>query len=200
MICSKCGTKSPDNVGYCTKCGEHFAKPRNNPRKTDPALSRKYKLIAAGVAAVILVIAIALVFAFSGNQAEKAAKGFYKAVAAMDVDKAVGLLPPAMVSYGKDSLDLADSDFHIVENKAMSTGEVEELDAVYGIRYGTREGYIDEATVIYAEVSYHGRSLSEELLPIVMVQIGGDWYLEPLSTSEKWESLGLSYDFSALIP
>ena len=50
MICSKCGTKSPDNVGYCTKCGEHFAKPRNNPRKADPTVSRKYKLIAAAVA------------------------------------------------------------------------------------------------------------------------------------------------------
>lgn len=200
MICSKCGTKSPDNVGYCTKCGEKFAKPRINPRKTDPALGRKKKLIVAGIAAVVLAIAIILVFSLSGNEAEKAANQLYKAIASMNVDKAVDVLPPAMVSYGKDTLDLADSDFRIVKNVDMSADEVEELDAVYGIRYGTAEGYIDAATVIYAEASYHGRNLSEELLPVVMVQIGGDWYLEPISTAEKWESIGIAYDFSALIP
>ena len=200
MICSKCGTKSPDNVGYCTKCGERFAKPRNNPRRADPMASRKNKLIAAAVAAVILLVAIVLVFALSGKPEEKAAKKLYKAIVAMDVDSAVDILPPAMVSYGKDSLDLADSSFRIVEKESMNASEIEELDNVYGIRYGTKEGYIDEAVVLYAEISYHGRNFSEEPLPLVMVQIGGNWYLEPLSTSEKWENLGISYDFFALIP
>ena len=163
-------------------------------------MSRRNKLIAAAVAAVLLVVAIVLVFAFSGNEAEKAAKKFYKAIVAMDVEKAVDVLPPAMVSYGKDSLDLADSTFRIVSSEAMSEAEVEELDATYGVRYGTEEGYIEAATVLYAETSYHGRSLAEEPLPIVMVQIDNDWYLEPLRTSEKWESMGIAYDFSSLIP
>lgn len=200
MICSKCGTKSPDNAGFCTKCGEHFAKPRNNPRKTDPMVSKKYKIITASAAAVVLLVAIALVFAFSGNEAEKAAANLYKAIAKMDVDAAVQVLPPAMVSYAEDSLDFADSEFDIVKNEPMSEKEIEEIDAVYGIRYGTKEGYIADATVIYAEASYHGKPLSQELIPLVMVEIDGDWYLEPLSTSERWERLGFSYDFANLIP
>ena len=200
MICSKCGTKSPDNAGFCTKCGEHFAKPRNNPRKADPMVSRKYKMMAAGVAAVILVIAIVLVFAFSGNETEKAAKGLYKAIAAMNVEKAASYLPPAMVSYIEDSLDFADSDFDIVKNEAMSKDAVEELDAVYGIRYGTKANYIDDGVILYADIRYHGQSVSQEALPFVMVEIDGDWYLEPLSTSEKWENMGISFDITKLIP
>lgn len=200
MICSKCGTKSPDHAGYCTNCGERFAKPRNDPGKADPALTKKQKLIAAAAAAVVLVIAIILVFAFSGNEAEKAAKGAYEAVADMDIEAAIGILPPAMVSYITESLDFADSDFRVTGSEELSKERVEEIDAVYGIQYGTKEGYIEAATVVYAEISYHGESLSKEAIPLVMVEIGGDWYLEPLSTAEELEKADFAYDISGFLP
>ncbi len=200
MNCSKCGAKNSDGAGFCTACGERFVKPRNNPGKVDPALTKKQKLIAAAAAAVILITAIILVFAFSGNEAEKAAKKTYEAVADMDMEAAVGMLPPAMVSYMKESLDFADSEFRITESEELSAERVEEIDAVYGIQYGTEEGYIEAATVVYAQLSYHGETLAPEGLPLVMVEIDGGWYLEPLSTAEALEEAGFAYDLTGLLP
>ncbi len=194
MICSKCGGKNQDNAVFCTTCGERFARPQNDPRRKDPALGRKRKLIIAIGAAVLIIIAMIVAFTTGGNEAEQAAKAAYKSVIKLDVAGMTEALPPAVSDYLSESLDLEDSKFRVTETRSMTDEEIDEIDALYGMRYGTRAGYIDDGSVVYAIISYHGKSLSKNSIPLYMVKIDGEWYLEPHSTAEALEKAGISLE------
>lgn len=198
MNCPKCGAKNQDTASFCTLCGERFAKPRNNPRRADPVRLKKRRLLLLGVGVVLLILVLLLVYAFSGDPAEQTAKELYDAVVEMDLEAVLKTLPPAVVSELTDSLDLADSEFRVTGREDLSESRVEELDAVYGMRYGTKEGYIESAAAVYVEASYHGTSLADTTLTLIMVEVGGEWYLEPLSTAEELEKAGFAYDLSGL--
>lgn len=200
MYCSKCGTKNPDGAGFCANCGEVFVKPKNKPDAPDPAIKRKRLMYAAIAGGAVMLLAIVLVLIFSGNGAKKAVKGLYRDVVDLDLNGVAELLPPAAMDYLEDSLDFAHSEFEIVETVELSEERVEGIDTLYGIEFGTEEGYVEAATVVYVKVNYHGEELSRDPIPLVMIQIDGDWYLDILTTSEELDEADFIYDFSKMIP
>lgn len=195
MVCSRCGAKLGRKARRCTACGEVLARPNNHPGAPDPALKRK-RLLLVGAAIAAVVVTVLLIFSFSSrNRAEKAAKALYSAVTDLDMNRVGDCLPPAVIQDMEESLDLKDSKMKIRSAEELSREEVEDIDALYGIAYGTEEGYVEAASVVYAEITYHGELLSEEAVPLTMIQIGGDWYVEVFRTAEALEEIGLSVDF-----
>lgn len=200
MICSNCGAKNQDNAKHCTNCGEAFAKPNNLPGAPDPAKKRKLQLILAAAGGGVLLLIVVLLLLLSGNGAKKTAKSLYGSVVEMDMNAIVELLPPAVTDYYTESLDFAHSEFEITDTRDLSRERVEEIDALYGIEFGTPEGYIEEATVVYVRVVYHGTALSGDDIPLVMISVDGDWYLDPLTTAEELDGADFAYDFSSILP
>lgn len=200
MICGKCGTKSADSAKFCTNCGETFAKPNNQPGAPDPMKKRKMRIYATIAVAAVLLIAVVIVLIFSGNKAERAAENLYDSVVEMDLNALLEGLPPAVRSYMADSMDLADSTFEVVDSQELSQERINEIDAIYGMRYDTPDGYVEEAVVVYVRATYHNEAISRDPIPLIMVQVDGDWYLDPVTTSEEIEEADFTYDFSALLP
>lgn len=199
MYCSKCGTKNTDVASLCTNCGEVFVKPKNKPDAPDPAIKRKRLMYAAVLGGAVLLTAIILVLVIGGNGAKKTVKRLYKDVVTMDVNGAAEALPPAVMDYLKDSLDLTHSELEIVDVTELSEDRAEEIDTLYGIEFGTEEGYVEEAAVVYVRLSYHGEDVSRDEIPLVMIQIDGKWYLDILSTSEELDEADFFYDFSNVL-
>ena len=200
MICSKCGTKSADQAKFCTNCGETFAKPNNQPGAPDPMKKKKLRLYAAVAVAAVLLVAVIAVLIFSGNKAERAAEDMYDSLVEMDFNALVEALPPAVRSYMNDSLDFADSTFEVVDSQELSQERVDEIDAIYGMLYDTPDGYVEEAVVVYVHATYHKESISRDAIPLTMICVDGDWYLDPVTTEEELEEADFTYDFSTFLP
>ena len=200
MICGKCGTKSADSAKFCTNCGETFAKPINQPGVPDPMKKRKLRMYAALAIGAVLLLAVLAVLIFSGNKAERAAENMYDSLVEMDLNALVEVLPPAVRSYMADSLDFADSTFEVVESKELSQERVDEIDAIYGMLYDTPDGYVEEAVVVYVRVTYHKESISRDDIPLIMICVDGDWYLDIVSTEEEIEEADFTFDFSTILP
>lgn len=200
MICSKCGTKSADEAKFCTNCGEVFAKPNNRPGAPDPAKKKKRNILVLAAVAAVLIVAIVAVLLFSGNKAERAAEDMYDSLVEMDLNALVEVLPPAVRSYMTDSMDLADSTFEVVDSKELSAERVEEIDTLYGMLYDTAEGYVEEAVVVYVRITYHNESISRDEIPLTMILVDGDWYLDVVTTKEEIDEADFTYDFSAVLP
>lgn len=200
MICSKCGSKSADAAKFCTNCGETFAKPNNLPGAPDPVKKKKMRLYAIIGVSAVLLLAVLAVLIFGGNKAERAAESMYDSIVEMDLNGLIEVLPPAVRSYMSDSLDLADSTFEVVASEALSQERVDEIDAIYGMLYDTPDGYIEEAVVVYVRVTYHKESISRDNIPLVMVCVNGDWYLDIVTTSEEIEEADFTYDFPKVLP
>lgn len=200
MICGKCGTKSADEAKFCTNCGEVFAKPNNQPGAPDPAKKKKLRIYAAVAVAAVLLVAVIMVLIFSGNGAERAAENMYDSLVEMDINSLMEALPPAVRSYMSDSMDLADSTFEVVDSKELPQERVDEIDAIYGMLYDTPDGYVEEAMVVYVRVTYHKESLSRDDIPLTMIYVEGDWYLDPVTTEEEIDEADFTYDFSTFLP
>ena len=200
MICSKCGTKSADQAKFCTNCGEVFAKPNNQPGAPDPVKKKRKNLLIMAVAAGVLVLAALIVLLFSGNKAERACEEMYDSLVEMDLNALMDSLPPAVRSYMADSMDLEDSTFEIVDSRELSSERVDEIDTIYGMLYDTPVGYVEEAVVVYVRATYHNESISRDEIPLTMIKVGGDWYLDIVTTQEEIEEADFTYDFSSVLP
>lgn len=200
MICGKCGTKSADEAKFCTNCGEVFAKPNNRPGAPDPMKKKKMRIYLVAAVAAILLLAVVIVMIFSGNGAERAAEDMYDSAVEMDINSLIEALPPAVRSYMTDSLDLVDSTFEVVDSEELSQERVNEIDAIYGMLYDTPDGYVEEAVVVYVRITYHNESLSRDNIPLTMICVDGDWYLDPVTTEEEIDEADFTYDFSTFLP
>lgn len=200
MICGKCGTKSADEAKFCTNCGEVFAKPNNRPGAPDPMKKKKMRIYLVAAVAAILLLAVVIVMIFSGNGAERAAEDMYDSAVEMDINSLIEALPPAVRGYMTDSLDLADSTFEVVNSEELSQERVNEIDAIYGMLYDTPDGYVEEAVVVYVRITYHNESLSRDNIPLTMICVDGDWYLDPVTTEEEIDEADFTYDFSKFLP
>ena len=64
----------------------------------------------------------------------------------------------------------------------------------------TPDGYVEEAMVVYVRVTYHKESLSRDDIPLTMIYVEGDWYLDPVTTEEEIDEADFTYDFSTFLP
>lgn len=193
MICSKCGTDNPEEATFCTECGEPLAKPVNGEQKMDPIKKKKLIRIGALIVAAIVLIVIVL-FIFSSSKAEGAAEDLCDALVQMDLNTALDLLPPAVVNYISGSLDLENVRYEIIRSEELSDDYVWSINERYSLRFGTDSNYIESAYVVYLRAAVSGRAVSRDEIQLIMVEIDGDWYLDPLSTMDELDEAELDED------
>lgn len=199
MICKHCGKDNKDEASFCISCGEKLdsaeeTKEEKETSSGSSVFSKKILIIASiGVAAVlILILTIALILR---NPAERALKQMYSAALSYDYEDVVGALPPVVVDDLKAKLALHESELEIADSKELLPVHVAEIDEVYRRTYDTEEGYIQDAAIVYIEAKWKGEVLTRDRISVYMVKIGGEWYLDPLTTFGDFTMDGLVTEF-----
>ena len=183
MICSKCGASNPSDVQFCTSCGAAMARPNNRPDGPDPAKKRR-AIILAVAALCILALVLVLAVSFSGSGASHAADDLCDAVLALDLNKALDMLPPAVRDYISEDLGLSDAKVRIISTEPLDAAAVKDIDELYGMYFDTDEGYVEEAALVYVDIVLPNRSLTEDYIPLMMISVGGEWYLDLPGTED----------------
>lgn len=193
MVCSKCGVNNPEEATFCTDCGEPLVKPVNGEQKIDPVKKKKYIRIVVAVVGVIAAILIVLVL-FSGDPAENAAEKLCDSLLETDFNTARDLLPPAFLTYVSDSLDLNNVKYEIIRSEELSEDYVWSINERYALRFGTDSNYIEAAYVVYLRAAVSGKAISRDEIQLIMIQIDGEWYLDPLSTADEIDEAEIDED------
>lgn len=193
MICNRCGAENPADVTFCVECGESLTKPKEPKKKMDPAKKKKLFQL-AGVALALVCIVALVVSIFSGNEAENMAEELCKSLVEMDFNNVVTMLPPAVLDYVSDSLDLDNVKYEVIRSEELDDDTVRNIDERYALRFGTEDGYIESAYVVYLRAAVSGKSISRDKIPLIMVEIDGDWYLDPLTTLDEIEEADFNED------
>lgn len=193
MVCSKCGAEIPEEAAFCTECGEPLAKPVNGEQKIDPIKKKKWIRLGVIVVAVIALILIALVV-FSRGKAEKTTRQLCDALIEMDLNTAFGKLPPAVVNYISQSLDLENVRYEIIRSEELSDEYVWSINERYALRFGTDSNYIESAYVVFLRAAVSGRAISRDEIQLIIVEIDGDWYIDPLSTMDELDEAEIDED------
>lgn len=182
MNCPKCGAPNPRDVQFCTSCGERIAKPVNGSR--DPA-KKKRLIIIFGAAAGLLILIVALAMAFSGTGAENAAYDLCDAIIEQDANTALNALPPAVVNYISDTLNLEQADVMIRRSQELDADDVKDIDELYSMYFDTEDGYVEAAAIVYVDIDIPERKLTRDAIPLVMIRVEGKWYIDLLTTSDE---------------
>ena len=199
MICSKCGASNPSDVQFCTSCGEKIARPKNRPGSPNTAKKRRTIVLAAAalcILALILVLAISL----SGSGASHAADDLCDAVLALDLNKALDMLPPAVRDYVSEDLALSDARVRIISTEPLDASAVKDIDELYGMYFDTDAGYVEEAALVYVDIVLPNGTLTDDYIPLIMICVGGEWYLDLPGTADiigeaGWDLDGFSFLF-----
>lgn len=193
MVCSKCGAENPEEAAFCTECGEALAKPVNGEHKFDPIKKKKFIRIGVIAAAAIILIIVAVMLLRS-NAAERTAEKLCDSLIDMDLDTAFDLLPPAVVNYISGSLDLENVKYEIIRSEELKDDYVWSLNQRYSLRFGTDSNYIESAYVVYLRAAVSGRAISRDEIQLIMVEIDGDWYIDPLATMDELDEAEIDED------
>ena len=199
MICSKCGASNPSDVQFCTSCGAAIVRPNNRPGGPDPAKKRRTIVLAAAalcILALILVLAISL----SGSGASHAADDLCDAVLALDLNKTLDMLPPAVRDYVSEDLALSDARVRIISTEPLDASAVKDIDELYGMYFDTDAGYVEEAALVYVDIVLPNGTLTDDYIPLIMICVGGEWYLDLPGTADiigaaGWDLDGFSFLF-----
>ncbi len=189
MICKNCGTDNEDEVSFCTSCGE--AMEQDLPQEEEaPSLwkrlfTKKTIAILSGSAALLLILVIVLALVLH-KPAEKAVNKLYDAVLTYDYDRVVSFLPPAVVDSLKERLALDQSELEVIDSKVLTPVYIAEIDEAYQQKFATPKGYIEDAAIVYVEAKWKDEILTRDRISVYMVQIGGEWYFDPLTTFEEF--------------
>ena len=161
MICSKCGASNPSDVQFCTSCGAAIVRPNTRPGGPDPAKKRRTIVLAAAalcILALILVLAISL----SGSGASHAADDLCDAVLALDLNKTLAMLPPAVRDYVSEDLALSDARVRIISTEPLDASAVKDIDELYGMYFDTEAGYVEEAALVYLDIVLPNGALTDD--------------------------------------
>ena len=196
MICKNCGTDHQDEVAFCTSCGEAMETEAVKEEKISlrqKLFTKKNMAIVSAVAALALILILVFTLLLN-NRAEKAVNELYEAVLNYDYHGVVGFLPPAVVDSLKERLALDRSELEIIDSKDLTPVYIAEIDEAYQQKFATPKGYIEDAAIVYVEAKWKDESLTRDRISVYMVQIGGEWYFDPLTTFEgfPFEELPLS--------
>lgn len=183
MICSKCGANNPSDVQFCTSCGAAIARPNNRPGGPDPAKKRR-AIVLAAAALCILALILVLAVSFSGSGASHAADDLCDAVLALDLNKALDTLPPAVREYISEDLGLSDAKVRIISTEPLDADAVKDIDELYGMYFDTDTGYVEDAALVYVDIVLSKGSLTEDYIPLMMISVGGEWYLDLPGTED----------------
>lgn len=197
MICKKCGAEVPDEMTFCTVCGEPMEQPKSTkPLKEKLFTGKKKYFVFGGIILGVILIVVLLILIFSGNGAVKRVEELYKSVVSYDANAVLDVLPPVVQTHYKEKLTLEDSKLEIISTQTLKDFRIEKLDRLYGETYGTDPGYIEDAVLVEVDLVYHGENLSRDPVPLYMVKVEGNWYLDVLMTSDEldeaeWEDISL---------
>ncbi len=188
MICKNCGTDNQDEVSFCTSCGEALeqeAVTEAKPSVWKRLFTKKTMAILSGVAALALILILVFTLLLS-NPAEKAVNELYEAALHYDYDGVVGFLPPAVIDSFKERLALDQSELEVMDSKELTPVYIAEIDEAYQQKFATPKGYIEDAAIVYVEARWKDEALTRDRISVYMVQIGGEWYFDPLTTFEEF--------------
>ena len=191
MNCPKCGAPNPRDVQFCTSCGEQIAKPVNGSK--DPS-KKKLLIIIFGAAAGLLVLIVALAMAFSGTGAENAADDLCDAIVEMDANAALSALPPAVVNYVTDTLNMKEANVKIQGSQELDADDVKDIDELYSMYFDTEDGYVEAAAIVYVNIDIPERRLTRDAVPLVMIRVEGKWYIDILTTSDEIDEADWVFD------
>ena len=185
MICKRCGAEVADELTFCTVCGEDMEQEKG---KSILDADKKKKMLFIGAAAIgaILVILLA-VFVFGGNGAESRVEDLYDSMLEYDANALLEALPPEVLTYFKNKIDLEDSELEIVNTRELKESRITALDNRYHEVFGTEPGYIEDACVVEIELTYHDKELSKDPIDLYMIKVDGSWYLDILTTAQELE-------------
>lgn len=187
MKCKKCGAEVPDEMTFCTVCGEPMEPPEKEKPEKGKASKKKKILIIGGTVLGVMIVVLLLILIFSGNGAEKRVTELYKAALEYDVNAVLEVLPPAVHNHAREQLNIQDSSLEIIDSRKLKPTRIAELDGLYAKTYGTEAGYIEDAVLVEVELTYHGEALSRDPVSLYMVKIDGNWYLDIIWTAEELE-------------
>lgn len=182
MNCPKCGAPNPKDVQFCTSCGEQMSRPVTGTK--DPS-RKKLWFIIFGAAAALIVVIIVIAMAFSGTGAENAADDLCDAIVEMDANAAMKSLPPAVLSYISDTLNLTQANVKIERSQELDENDVKDIDELYSMYFDTEEGYVQAAAIVYVNFDIPERKLTRDAIPLVMIRVDGKWYIDILTTSDE---------------
>ena len=186
MICKKCGKDNKDRASVCVSCGEALVEETGkNPSLREKLLTTKNILIASGVAIVVLALVIGITI-FLNSRPQKSVNDLYDAIVEYDYDKMAKLMPPAVIDSVKERMALDQTEMEIIDTKTLTPVYIAEIDEAYQQRFATPKGYIEDATIVYVEVKWKNEPLTRDRISVYMVKVGGEWYFDPLTTSEDF--------------
>lgn len=188
MICKNCGAEVADELTFCTECGEEME--QETKKNVDKEKRKKYLILGGGAVGAIVVI-ILLIMIFSGNGAESRVEDLYESALEYDANALMEALPPEVLTYFKEKIDLEDSELQIVNSREMKEKRITELDERYHEVFGTDLGYIEDACIVEVEFTYHDKDLSKDPIDLYMIKVDGSWYLDIVSTVEELEEAEL---------
>lgn len=186
MICKKCGAEVADELTFCTVCGEEM----EQKKSIDGGKKKKYLMLGGGVLGALIVI-ILVICIFSGNGAESRVEDLYESALEYDANALLEALPPEVLTYFKEKIDLQDSELEIVNSREMKQSRISELDDRYHEAFGTDPGYIEDACIVEIEFTYRGREVSKDPIDLYMIKVDGSWYLDIITTVEELEEAEL---------
>lgn len=189
MICKHCGAEVADELTFCTVCGEEM---EQEPKKGSLGADKQKKLKIIGLAAIgALVLFVLILFIFSGNDAEDRVEELYESALEYDANALLEALPPEVLTYFKEKIDLEDSELEIDDVRELKENRIKALDQWYHEVFGTDLGYIEDACVVETLLTYHGKEVSKDPIDLYMIKVDGSWYLDILTTTQELEEAEL---------
>ncbi len=188
MICKNCGEENKDHASTCASCGETLEQEMVKVKHLSIRgwlFSKKNIAIASGIAVVVLALVIGITMLLN-SRVEKSVSDLYEAVIGYDYDKVVELLPPAVIASVKERMALDQTEMEIVDSKTLTPVYIAEIDEAYQQKFATPKGYIEDASIVYVELKWKNEALTRDRISVYMVKIGGEWYFDPLTTSEDF--------------
>ncbi len=186
MICKKCGAEVAEELTFCTVCGEEMEHESKEKGGMDAEKKKKLMLIGGiGIGAIILLLLALLIF--GGNGAESRVEDLYESALEYDLNGLLEALPPEVLTYFKNKIDLENSELEIVNSRELKESRITALDKRYHEVFGTDYGYIEDACVVEVELTYHNKDVSKDPIDLYMIKVDGSWYLDILNTVQELE-------------
>ena len=208
MFCGKCGTQNAEGVPFCAGCGAPLGggskkEKKFNLPKININLKDRKTLICLGAGAIVLVVLLFLLF--GGRSAKGTAEDFMDAMIDADSEAMFDLVPGKVIDYLMEEEDMDKRDLQeMYEELDEELVEMyEEMEDYYGGKLKITYEIADEweidgddlediqemyeefdvkvkaAKVIEIDMTMKvGSHKEKDTIELVVIKVGGSWYID----------------------